>query len=61
MKLFTLLLIAPAIMWAADDPYAAQLFQKHCASCHDSAAGADGRVPHCGRARERRTCLWISP
>ena len=27
------------------DPYAAQLFQKHCASCHDSAAGAQSRVP----------------
>ena len=31
--------------FAADDPYAAQLFQKHCASCHDSEAGAGGRVP----------------
>ncbi len=30
---------------AADDPYAAQLFQKHCASCHNSEAGAGGRVP----------------
>jgi polyvinyl alcohol dehydrogenase (cytochrome) len=40
-----LLAIAPATMWAADDPYATQLFQKHCASCHDSASGAQGRVP----------------
>ena len=32
-------------MCAADDPYATQLFQKNCASCHDSAAGAQGRVP----------------
>jgi polyvinyl alcohol dehydrogenase (cytochrome) len=40
-----LLLIAPLAMWAADDPYAAQLFQKHCASCHDSATGAQGRIP----------------
>jgi polyvinyl alcohol dehydrogenase (cytochrome) len=45
MKPFYLLLIAPLAMWAADDPYATQLFQKHCASCHDSAAGAEGRVP----------------
>jgi polyvinyl alcohol dehydrogenase (cytochrome) len=30
---------------AADDPYAAQVFQKHCASCHNSEAGAGGRVP----------------
>ena len=42
MKPFYLLLIAPLVMWAADDPYAAQLFQKHCASCHDSASGAAG-------------------
>jgi len=45
MNAFYLLLITPVVMWAADDPYAAQLFQKHCASCHDSAAGAGGRVP----------------
>jgi polyvinyl alcohol dehydrogenase (cytochrome) len=45
MKLFYLLLLAPLAMWAADDPYATQLFQKHCASCHDSTAGAQGRVP----------------
>ncbi len=30
---------------AATDPYAAQLFQKHCATCHDSEAGASGRIP----------------
>jgi polyvinyl alcohol dehydrogenase (cytochrome) len=34
-----------ATAFAADDPYAAQLFQKHCASCHNSEAGAGGRVP----------------
>jgi polyvinyl alcohol dehydrogenase (cytochrome) len=45
MKLSYLLLIAPLMLWAADDPYAVQLFQKHCASCHDSASGAEGRVP----------------
>jgi polyvinyl alcohol dehydrogenase (cytochrome) len=39
------LLIAPLFLHAADDPYAAQLFQKHCAMCHDSAAGATGRIP----------------
>jgi polyvinyl alcohol dehydrogenase (cytochrome) len=32
-------------MLAADDPYAAQLFQKHCAGCHDSSTGASGRIP----------------
>ncbi len=40
-----LALILPLAMWAADDPYAKQLFQEHCASCHDSAAGAQSRVP----------------
>lgn len=45
MKFFYLLLIAPFMLSAADDPYAAQLFKKHCASCHDSATGVEGRVP----------------
>ncbi len=45
MRLYLALLIAPMLTWAADDPYAAQLFQKHCATCHDSAAGANGRIP----------------
>src|SRR5580692_6347378 len=45
MRLLPLLLLAAGLSCAADDPYAAQLFQKHCASCHDSAAGASGRVP----------------
>src|SRR5260221_5090154 len=45
MRLVYLLLMAPLMLWAADDPYAAQLFQKHCASCHESAAGASGRIP----------------
>jgi polyvinyl alcohol dehydrogenase (cytochrome) len=45
MKPFYLLIIAPLLLCAADDPYAAQLFQKNCASCHDSASGAAGRVP----------------
>lgn len=45
MRLYLALLIAPMCTWAADDPYAAQLFQKHCAACHESAAGANGRIP----------------
>jgi polyvinyl alcohol dehydrogenase (cytochrome) len=45
MRRFHLLMIAPILLRAADDPYAAQLFQKHCASCHESAAGANGRIP----------------
>ena len=45
MKLCSLLIFVPLLVCAADDPYAAQLFQKHCASCHDSSAGAGGRIP----------------
>ena len=45
MKLCYLFVIASLAMLAADDPYAEQLFQKHCASCHDSEAGAGGRSP----------------
>ena len=45
MRLCFLFAIVPMTILAADDPYAAQLFQKHCASCHDSATGAGGRIP----------------
>ena len=45
MKLRWLFVFASVTALAADDPYAAQLFQKHCASCHNSEAGASGRVP----------------
>jgi len=45
MRLCLLFAIASATVVAADDPYAAELFQKHCASCHNSEAGAGGRVP----------------
>ena len=42
--LFSVMFASMAAL-AADDPYAAQLFQKHCASCHNSEAGAGGRIP----------------
>src|SRR5581483_12218893 len=45
MRLWLVFVIGPLALLAADDPYAAQLFQKHCATCHDSAAGAGGRIP----------------
>src|SRR5579863_6576503 len=45
MKLCLFFIMASFAALAADDPYAAQLFQKHCASCHNSEAGAGGRVP----------------
>jgi polyvinyl alcohol dehydrogenase (cytochrome) len=47
MKILCLLslLLSARLLSAADDPYAAQLFQKHCASCHNSATGAGGRIP----------------
>jgi len=48
MKLCCLVIVAPLVALAAEDPYAVQLFQKHCASCHDSAAGATGRIPQVG-------------
>jgi polyvinyl alcohol dehydrogenase (cytochrome) len=45
MKLRWLFVFASVAALAADDPYAVDLFQKHCASCHNSEAGASGRVP----------------
>ena len=45
MRLCLFFVVASINMLAADDPYAAQLFQKHCASCHNSEAGASGRIP----------------
>lgn len=30
-------------LWAEDDPFAAELYAKHCAQCHDN--GAEARVP----------------
>src|SRR4051812_31951492 len=45
MKFYFLLLMAPLIAWAAEDPYAAELFQKNCASCHASSAQAGARIP----------------
>jgi len=44
-RLLLIALITPVFLAAAEDPYARQLFQKNCASCHDSASGASGRVP----------------
>src|SRR6266571_1952829 len=39
-------LITPSVLRAAEDPYAAQLFQQNCASCHEVAAAAPGaRIP----------------
>src|ERR1700674_2129396 len=45
MKYIYLLLIATASMTFGADPYAVQLFQKNCASCHQAAAGAEARGP----------------
>ncbi len=45
MKLYILFAMAPLIACAADDPYAAQLFAKNCASCHASSSQAAARVP----------------
>ena len=45
MRILSLLLLAPLAAYAADDPYAASLFQKNCASCHASASQAAARIP----------------
>lgn len=45
MRLCRILALIPVAAFAAEDPYAAQLFQKHCASCHASETGASGRIP----------------
>ena len=45
MKCGFLFLLAPLVGYAAEDPYAAALFQKHCASCHDAAVQAGPRIP----------------
>ncbi len=39
------LILSPAALRAADDPFAAEVFAKNCASCHQSEAGASGRIP----------------
>ena len=45
-SLFLLVLIAPTLVRAADDPYAAELFKQRCASCHEAAASSPGaRIP----------------
>src|SRR5262249_1344001 len=44
MKSWGLVLIAAIALRAADDPYAAQLFKQHCASCHEAGA-APSRIP----------------
>ena len=42
----TTFLITPTLLRAAEDPYAAQLFKQHCASCHETAAASPGaRIP----------------
>ena len=51
MRLCLVFAMASFVALAADDPYAAQLFQKHCASCHNSEAGAGGRVPQISALR----------
>jgi polyvinyl alcohol dehydrogenase (cytochrome) len=41
----SLAILLPVLARAADDPYAAEVFAKNCASCHQSEAGARGRIP----------------
>jgi polyvinyl alcohol dehydrogenase (cytochrome) len=39
------IMLLAVVARAAGDPYAAEVFAKHCASCHQSEAGARGRIP----------------
>jgi polyvinyl alcohol dehydrogenase (cytochrome) len=45
LRIVPLAAFAPGAASAADDPYAAQLFAQHCASCHEAAAGGAARIP----------------
>src|SRR5262245_58711907 len=50
MNASCLLLAVSVLIYApmpalADDPYAAQLFAQHCASCHEAGAGGAARIP----------------
>jgi polyvinyl alcohol dehydrogenase (cytochrome) len=46
MRTLSFLLYASSLLYAADDPYAAQLFKQNCASCHEAAASTPGaRIP----------------
>ena len=48
MKIYLLSALFPLTalsVLAADDPYAASLFQKNCAACHMSASQAAARIP----------------
>src|SRR6476661_816464 len=45
MKRSCLLLIVSAFAFAAADPYAAALFQKHCATCHQAGGEVAARIP----------------
>src|SRR3954447_26716341 len=38
-----LLGLSAVMAWAADDPYAAEIYKKNCAQCHDQ--GGEARMP----------------
>ena len=50
MRLLPALLL-PLAITAADDPVGAQLYRKHCASCHD--VGGDSRIPPQSALRQK--------
>ena len=41
----TVAALMAAFAYAADDPFAAQLFKDHCAMCHEAGAGGAARIP----------------
>ena len=53
MRASCLLLIACALAFAADDPYAAALFQKNCATCHQAGGEAAARIPQIAVLKSR--------
>ncbi len=53
MRLLTLLLMLGAVLPAADEPAGAQLYRKHCATCHD--AGTSARVPALAALKQKTT------
>src|SRR6202162_329753 len=61
MKLSCLLLIPSALAFAADDPYAAALFQKNCATCHQAGGEAAARIPQMSVLKPRTQTSILRP
>src|SRR5207302_1734593 len=51
MRLLAALLLLPVSISAAEDPIGAQLYRKHCATCHD--VGGNSRIPPQSALRQK--------